>query len=226
MSSFVNTHAVGENRIYAPMHASFKDENERKKKWCTRWTRKCKQRRRTQWRIPIIKQKWRKSQKQNQLCRYKVGALLIKHFFFFAGDQPRIILQKIREKNLYTFSSDGPCETKNGPHTFFKQQNELLSDKPVAFEIQVESFVCVISNTRDHAMFQRRGDIRSFELLSNTQRYSSHQPADKTRDQIQNNKVNEMRKISGQYSCIQNNCSGTFSGWPLVEQTNVVSSSD
>ena len=83
------------------------------------------------------------------------GCITNQAFFFFAGDQPRIILQKIREKNLYTFSSDGPCETKNGPHTFFKQQNELLSDKLVAFEIQVESFVCVISNTRDHAMFQR-----------------------------------------------------------------------
>ena len=229
MSSFVNTHAVGEKRIYAPMRASFKVlyvvkiKNEQAQK--KRWTRKCKQTR-IQWRIPIMKQKWRRSQKRNQLFRYKMAALCIKHslqgvnkenFFFFAGDHPHKILQKIREKNLYTVSSDGPCETKNGPHTFFKQQNELLSDKPVAFEIQVGYLVCVISNRRDHAMFQRRGDIRPFELLSNTQRYLSNQPSDKTRDQIQNKKVNETRKRSKLDNCMQDNCPGTFSGWPLVQ---------
>ena len=130
---------------------------------------------------------------------------------FYAGDDPRRILEMIREKNLYTLSSDDPCETKNGPHTFFKQQNELLNDKPVAYEIQVGYLVCVISNTRDHAMFQRRGDIRSFELLNNTQRYSAHQFANKTRDQQQN------KEFNGQNSCMQNNCSSTFSGWPLVQ---------
>lgn len=169
---------------------------------------------------------------KDQLCRYKMAALRIKHFLqgvnkvkmlsapkenFYAGDDPRIILQKIREEKSYTVSSDGPCETKNGPHTFFKQQNELLSDKPVAFEIQVGYLVCVISNRRDHAMFQRRGDIRSFELLNNTQRYSSHQFADKTRDQIQNKKVNETRKRSKLDNCMQNNFGSTFSGWPLVQ---------
>ena len=200
------------------MCASFKDENERKKKWCTRWTRKCKQRRRTQWRIPIMKQKWRKSQKQNQLCRYKVGALLIKHFFFFfAGDHPRIILQKISENKPYTCSSDGPSETKKGRHTFFEEQNKLLSNEAVAIEIQVGYLACVISNRIDHAMFQRRGDIRPFELLSNTQRYLSNQPSDKTNDQIQNKKVNETRKRSKLDNCMQDNSPGTFSGWPLVQ---------
>ena len=220
MSSFVNTHVIGENRDYAPTGASFKDENEKRQKmrW-TRRTQKCKQRRRTQWRIPIMKQKWRKSQEQNQPCRYKVGALLIKHlfFFFFAGDHPRIILQKISENTPYTCSSDGPCETKKGRHTFFEEQNKLSRNEPVAFEIQVGHLACVISNRIDHPMFQRRGDIKSFELLSNTQRYLSNQPSDKTNDQIQNKKVNKTRERSKLDNCMQYNCPGTFSGWPLVQ---------
>ena len=98
-----------------------------------------------------------------------------------------------------------------------KQQNKLLSDNSVAFKIQVGHLACMISNRRDHDMFQRRGDIRSFELLSNTQRYLSNQPSDKTSDQIQNKKFNENMKRNNSDKCTQYNFPSTFSGWGLVE---------
>ena len=125
---------------------------------------------------------------KDQLCRYKMAALRIMHFLqvvnkvkmlsepkknFFAGDHPRTILQMISENTPYTCSSDGPCETKKGRHTFFGEQNKLSRKEPVAFEIQVGHLACVISNRIDHPMFQRRGDIKSFELLSETKHFSS-----------------------------------------------------
>lgn len=170
---------------------------------------------------------------KDQLCRYKMAALRIMHFLqvvnkvkmlsepkkknFFAGDHPRTIMQMISENTPYTCSSDGPFETKKGRHTFFGEQNKLSRKEPVAFEIQVGHLACVISNRIDHPMFQRRGDIKSFELLSNTQRYLSNQPSDKTNDQIQNKKVNKTRERSKLDNCMQDNCPGTFSGWPLVQ---------
>lgn len=133
---------------------------------------------------------------------------------FFAGDHPRTILQMISENTPYTCSSDGPCETKKGRHTFFEEQNKLSRNEPVAFEIQVGHLACVISNRIDHPMFQRRGDIKSFELLSETKHFSSK----KKNDQTQNEEFNARNRLIKLDNCMQDNCRSTFTGWGLVER--------